>query len=160
MSRSETGRSEPARAKVSGARDEDSPPSPVGQRLEVAVAALLLAIASAGGAVVCATWLTQRIGGVPVPVTIVLAAGWGWTLQNLARQWTSRTLVLITPAVVWILTLVALDSGPGGDRPVPVSLRGLGLLFAGGVLPVWGVLVGSALEAGTGVADTTDAHRG
>ena len=135
-------------------------PTPVASAVEVVAATVLLAVASAGGAVVCGVWLTQRIAGVAAPVTIVVAAGWGWVLLTLARQWSNRALVVATPSIVWILTLVVMNTGPGRDMPIPVSLRGLGLLFAGGVLPLWWVLLRTILGAGAGTDRRDDTRRG
>ena len=106
-------------------------------RGELAVAVALLAVASALGCVLCSAWLMLRVGPVPLPLTVLAAAAWGWWLVRLARRWSTDPLVALVPSLVWIVTLVVLDLGPGGDTPVPISLRGLALLVAGGLLPLW-----------------------
>jgi hypothetical protein len=83
----------------------------------------------------------------------VLAAGvWSLVLVRVARMWSDRPVVAAFPALVWILTLVALDLGPGGDMPVPIGLRSLALVVAGGLVPLWVAFFGPGSAA--------DAQRG
>lgn len=106
-------------------------------RLELAVALVLLAVAAALSAVFSAAWLTAYIAGVPVPLTIGVALLFGLALVRVARQWSDSTVLAVFPSAVFVLTIVALDLGPGGDMPVPLDLRGLGLVVAGGLVPMW-----------------------
>lgn len=108
---------------------------------ELAVALVLLAVGAAASCVLAAAWLTMYVGPLPVPFTVVAAGAWSLLLVRVARMWSDRTAVGAFPVLVWLLTLVALDLGPGGDMPVPVGLRGLALLVAGGVLPLWAVVL-------------------
>lgn len=108
---------------------------------ELAVALVLLAVGAAASCVLAAAWLTMCVGPLPVPFTVVAAGAWSLLLVRVARMWSDRTAVGAFPVLVWLLTLVALDLGPGGDMPVPVGLRGLALLVAGGVLPLWAVVL-------------------
>lgn len=126
--------------------------SPAGSRtrsvatLELGVALVLLAVGAATSCVVAATWLTMYIGPVPVPVSILAAGAWSLLLVRVAASWSGRTIVAAFPALVWILTLVAINLGPGGDMPVPISLRGLVLLLLGGLIPLWVATFGRSLS--------------
>ena len=77
------------------------------------------------------------LGPVPMPVSVLAAGAWSLFLVRVASTWSDRRIVAAFPALVWILTLVALELGPGGDMPVPVGLRGLALLVFGGLIPLW-----------------------
>ena len=107
------------------------------ETLELAVALVLLAVGSVVSCVLAAAWLTMYLGPVPAPLTILAAGVWSLLLVRVARKWSDRPAVAAFPALVWILTLVAIDIGPGGDMPVPIGLRGLGLLIFGGLIPLW-----------------------
>lgn len=120
--------------------------------LELGVALVLLAVGSAASCVVAAAWLTMYIGPVPVPVSILAAGAWSLLLVRVASAWSHRTIVAAFPALVWILTLVAINLGPGGDMPVPIGLRSLALLAFGGLIPLWIATFGRSLES--------DAQRG
>ena len=118
---------------------------------ELAVALLLLAVGSVTGCVLAAAWLTMWVGPVPFPITVLVAGAWSLLLVRVAAMWSDRKTVAAFPALVFILTLIALDSGPGGDMPVPVGLRGLALLVFGGLIPLWVAAFGRSLSV--------DAHR-
>lgn len=120
--------------------------------VELAVALLLLATGAAVSCVLAVAWLGMYIGPVPVPVSILAAGVWSLLLVRVASAWSDRRAVAAFPALVWILTLVAVDLGPGGDMPVPIGLRGLGLLVLGGLIPLWVAVFGRSL--------TPDAQRG
>lgn len=107
------------------------------ETLELAVALVLLAVGSVVSCVLAAAWLTMYFGPVPAPLTILTAGVWSLLLVRVARMWSDRPAVAAFPALVWILTLVAIDMGPGGDMPVPIGLRGLCLLIFGGLIPLW-----------------------
>ena len=119
---------------------------------ELGLALLLLAVGAATSCVVAAAWLTAYVGPVPFPMTIVGAGTWSLYLVWLATRWSDRRVVAAFPALVWILTLIALNLGPGGDMPVPIGLRGLALLVVGGLIPLW--------VAAFGRSPSPDAHRG
>lgn len=120
--------------------------------VELAVALVLLTVGSVASCVLASAWLTMYVGPVPFPVSVLAAGVWSLLLVRVAGRWSDRPVVAAFPALVWILTLVALDLGPGGDMPVPVSLRGLALLVVGGLLPLWVAFFGTAA--------TTHAQRG
>ena len=105
--------------------------------VEFGVALVLLAIGAAASCVLASAWLTMYLGPVPMPVSVLAAGAWSLFLVRVASTWSDRKIVAAFPALVWILTLVALDLGPGGDMPVPVGLRGLALLVFGGLIPLW-----------------------
>jgi hypothetical protein len=82
-----------------------------------------------------------RLGDVPVPVTVLLAAATTPLLVTQAAR-LGRARVAMLPFVVWFLTLVVLGLfGPGRDRVLLLDWRGL-LLLAGGALPAAMVLGG------------------
>lgn len=105
--------------------------------IELALALVLLAVGSAIGCLLAAAWLTMWVGPVPFPFSVLVAGGWMLLLVRVAGMWSDRRMVAAFPALVFILTLIALDLGPGGDMPVPVGLRGLSLLVFGGLIPLW-----------------------
>lgn len=119
---------------------------------ELAVALVLLAVGSVSGCVLAAAWLTMWVGPVPFPITVLVAGAWSLLLVRIAGMWSGRKTVAAFPALVFILTLIALDLGPGGDMPVPISLRGLALLVFGGLIPLWVAAYGRSLSP--------DTHRG
>lgn len=119
--------------------------------VELAVVLVLLAIGSVTGCILAAAWLTLWLGPVPFPITVLVAGAWSLLLVRVAAMWSDRTAVVAFPALVFILTLIALDLGPGGDMPVPISLRGIALLVFGGLIPLWVAAYGRSL--------TPDTHR-
>lgn len=120
--------------------------------VELAVALVLLAVGAVTGCVLAAAWLTLYVGPVPFPITVLVAGAWSLVLVRVASMWSDRKSVAAFPALVFILTLIALDMGPGGDMPVPLGLRGLALLVFGGLIPLWVAAYGRSLSA--------DTHRG
>ncbi|MFN3599779.1 MAG: hypothetical protein ACK4UY_00155 [Dietzia sp.] len=120
--------------------------------IELGVALVMLAVGAATSCVLAVAWLTVYVGPVPVPFTILVAGVWSLFLVRVASAWSDRAIVAVFPALIWILTLVALNLGPGGDMPVPIGLRGLALLVVGGLIPLWVATLGRSLR--------TDAHRG
>lgn len=138
------------------------PASPI----ELALALGLLAVGAVAGCVLTSAWLTMYIGLVPFPVSILAAGAWSLFLVRVASMWSDRKIVAAFPALVWILTLVAVNLGPGGDMPVPIGLRGLALLALGGLVPLWmATLWPSAASAASTAATASpastasDAHR-
>lgn len=120
--------------------------------IELGLALVLLAAGAASSCVLAAAWLTLYVGAVPLPVSVLAAGVWSLFLVRVASTWSPRPVVAAFPALVWILTLVMLDLGPGGDMPVPVGLRGLALLAAGGLIPLLVATLGRSLSP--------DPHRG
>lgn len=120
--------------------------------LELGVALVLLAVGSAISCVLAAAWLTMYIGPVPFPISVLAAGAWSLALVRVAAAWSDRAAVAAFPALVWIITLVAIEMGPGGDMPVSISLRGLALLVMGGLFPLGVAYVGRS--------SATDAQRG
>jgi hypothetical protein len=120
--------------------------------VELGVALVLLAVGAVASCVLAVAWLTAYVGSVPFPVTILVAGAWTVFLVRVASAWSDRAIVSAFPALIWVLTLVALNLGPGGDMPVPLGLRGLALLVVGGLIPLWVATAGRSLSP--------DAHRG
>lgn len=116
---------------------------------ELAVALVLLSVGSVTGCVLAAAWLTMWMGPVPFPITVLVAGAWSLFLVRIAAMWSDRKAVAAFPALVFILTLIALDLGPGGDMPVPIGLRGLALLVFGGLIPAWVAAYGRSLSPDT-----------
>ena len=108
-----------------------------GHPVELAIALLLLAVGAVTSCVLAAAWLTMYLGPVAFPVSVLAAGAWSLFLVRVASSWSDRVMVAAFPAAVWILTLVAINLGPGGDTPVPIGLRGLALLVFGGLIPLW-----------------------
>lgn len=117
--------------------------------LELGVALILLAVGAASSCVVAVAWLTMYVGQIPVPISILAAGAWSLVLVRVAGAWSDRQIVAAFPALVWMLTLVAIDLGPGGDMPVPIGLRGLALLAFGGLIPLWVATFGRSLAPDT-----------
>lgn len=116
---------------------------------ELAVALVLLSVGSVTGCVLAAAWLTMWVGPVPFPITVLVAGAWSLFLVRIAAMWSDRKAVAAFPALLFILTLIALDLGPGGDMPVPIGLRGLALLVFGGLIPAWVAAYGRSLSPDT-----------
>ncbi len=129
---------------------ETPAPPRVLSTVELGVALVLLAVGAATSCVVAAAWLTMYVGPVPVPISVLAAGAWSLLLVRVAASWSDRPIVAAFPALVWIITLVAVDLGPGGDMPVPIGLRGLALLAVGGLIPLWIAFFGRS----AGAADT------
>jgi hypothetical protein len=77
-------------------------------------------------------YLPLRIGAVPVPVTILLAAvTTPWLVRSAARLG-GGGIVAASPLVMWVLGVLVFGlAGPGGDVLLPVDWRSLALLGAG-----------------------------
>jgi hypothetical protein len=85
-------------------------------------------------------YLPLRVGAVPLPITIVLAAVSTPWLVRIAAELGGPRAVASIPLVVWVLTLGVLGfGGPGGDVVVPLDLRPV-LLLGAGLVPAAVVL--------------------
>lgn len=95
-------------------------------------------------AVVELLYLPLRVGAVPFPITIALAAlSTPWLVRSAAEQGGPPAVAAI-PLVVWVLALGVLGiCGPGGDVLLPADWRSA-LLLAGGMFPA-AVVLGRAL---------------
>ena len=109
----------------------------------VARITLVVLVADAAGlAVVELLYLPLRVGTVPFPITILLAAvSTPWLVRSAAELGGPRMAAV--PLVVWVLTLGVLVAGPGGDVLFPMDWRSA-LLLAGGMFPA-AVVLGRAV---------------
>lgn len=128
-------------------QQDPAPGGPEASTAELALVLVLLAVGSVTGCILAAAWLTMWLGPVPFPITVLAAGAWSLGLVRVASMWSERKAVVAFPALVFILTLIVLDLGPGGDMPVPISLRGLALLVFGGLIPLWVAAYGRSLSA-------------
>nr|WP_194305804.1 hypothetical protein [Dietzia sp. DQ11-38-2] len=110
---------------------------------------VMLAVGAATSCVLAVAWLATYVGPVPFPFTILAAGVWSLFLVRVASAWSDRAIVAVFPALIWILTLVTLNLGPGGNMPVPIGLRGLALLVVGGLIPLWVATLGRSPRAET-----------
>ena len=77
-------------------------------------------------------FLPLRVGGVPVPVPILLAAVTTPWLVRGAAGLGGPAPVAATPLVAWVTAVLVFGvAGPGGDVLLPVDWRSLALLAAG-----------------------------
>lgn len=104
-------------------------------------------------AVVELLFLPLRVGGWPVPVSILLALVTTPWLVRAASDLVGGGLAAGTPLAVWVATVLVFGTaGPGGDVLLPADLRSL-LLLGGGMFPA-AVVLGRSLHRGvvSGVA--------
>lgn len=125
----------------SSAAADPAPPSVIG----LAYALVCLTIAASVSCAIEAAYLflrTPEFGSgmtLPVPISALAAAVLNTWMVAEARKWSSKLVVQAFPLIVWMLTLICLHLGPGGNMPVPPSGRGLLLLIGGLAVPVfWG----------------------
>jgi hypothetical protein len=85
-------------------------------------------------------YLPLRLGAMPLPITILLAAvSTPWLVCSAAELGGPRSVAAV-PLVVWLLALGVLGvAGPGGDVLLPADWRSV-LLLAGGLFPAAVVL--------------------
>jgi len=106
-------------------------------------------------------FLPLRIGVVPFPITILLAAvSTPWLVRNAAALSGSRAAAAV-PLVAWVVALLAFGiGGPGGDVLLPADWRSM-VLLAAGIFP-GAVQLGRALAKDLHRASdsTTDATPG
>lgn len=112
----------------------------------------VLAVVLAGWlALVEVFWLPWRVGGVPVPVSLLAAVAGNLLLVDAARRFSGSRLVGVLPAVVWLVVAVAATMRrPEGDLLLPggdavTSTLNLGFLLVGVVAAAFAVgrLLGS-----------------
>jgi hypothetical protein len=107
-----------------------------------AVAAVLVA---AWLALVEVLWLPWRVGGVPVPVSLVAAVAGNLLLVGAARRLSGSRLVAVLPALVWLgIALAAASRRPEGDLLLPggdavTETLNLGFLLVGVVAAAFAV---------------------
>lgn len=95
--------------------------------------------------------LGPQYGGVPLPLTILLAALTTPLLVHCASQLTPRLAGASAPLVAWVLAMLVFGLfGPGGDVLLPTNLRSV-LLLAAGMLPA-GVVLGRRLGTSGGAS--------
>ncbi|MBV8540252.1 MAG: hypothetical protein JO364_10585 [Pseudonocardiales bacterium] len=89
-------------------------------------------------------YLPLRVGTVPFPITVPLAAvSTPWLVRS-AAELGGPSVVAAAPLVVWALVLVVLGiGGPGGDVLLAPDWRSA-LLLCGGMFPA-AVMLGRAL---------------
>jgi hypothetical protein len=95
-------------------------------------------------AVVELLYLPLRVGAIPFPITILLAAvTTPWLVHSAAELGGPRTIAAI-PLVVWLLVIGVFGvGGPGGGVLLAADWRS-GLLLAGGTIPA-AVVLGRAM---------------
>jgi hypothetical protein len=90
-------------------------------------------------------WLPWRVGGVPVPVSVLAAVAGNLLLVEAARWLSGSRLVAVLPAVVWLVIAVAAAvRRPEGDLLLPggdavTSTVNLGFLLLGVVAAAFAV---------------------
>ena len=102
---------------------------------------LLAVLVAAWLALVEVFWLPWRLGGVPVPVSVVAAVAGNLALVTLAHRCSGSRLVGVLPAVVWLLIAVRgsvptpegdllITGGDGATQLVNLAFLLLGVLAA------------------------------
>jgi hypothetical protein len=106
-------------------------------------------------AVVELLYLPLRVGGVPVPITILLAAvSTPWLVRSAAALGGPR-IVAGVPLVVWVLVIGVLGvGGPGGDVLLAANWPSA-LLLCGGIFPS-AVILGRAMAHAPAVGSLVD----
>ena len=90
-------------------------------------------------------WLPWRVGGVPVPVSVLAAVVGNLLLVDAARRLSGSRLVAVLPAVVWLaIAVTAAMRRPEGDLLLPggdalTSTVNLGYLLLGVVAAAFAV---------------------
>ena len=120
--------------------------------LQLAGWAAAAVVVAAWLALVEVFWLPWRVGGVPVPISIVAAVAGNLLLVGAARRLSGSRLVAVLPAVVWLVVVVAAATRraegdlllPGGDAVTQTV--NLGFLLVGVVAAAFAV--GRALGSG------------
>jgi hypothetical protein len=112
--------------------------------LAVAGWALLAVAAAAWLALVEVFWLPLRVGGVPLPLSVVMAVVGNLLLVDQAMRRTGSRLVAVLPAVVWaVVSVAAAIRRPEGDLVIigggAIGVVGLVYLLAGVVAAAFAV---------------------
>ncbi|MCZ2804255.1 hypothetical protein O2W18_03995 [Modestobacter sp. VKM Ac-2983] len=108
-------------------------------------------VVSAWLALVEVFWLPWRVGGVPVPISLLVAVVGNLLLVDAARRLSGSRLVAVLPAVVWlVIALAGAMRRPEGDLLLPggnavTEAITLGFLLVGVVAAAFAV--GRALGA-------------
>ena len=119
--------------------------------LQLAGWAVAAVVVAAWLALVEVFWLPWRVGGVPVPVSLVAAVVGNVLLVDAARRLSGSRLVAVLPALVWLaIALAAGSRRPEGDLLITggdavTQLVNLGFLLLGVVAAAFAV--GRALGA-------------
>ena len=88
--------------------------------LQVLGWAVAAVVGAAWLALVEVFWLPWRLGGVPVPISLVAAVFGNVLLVGAARRLSGSRLVAVLPAVVWLVIAVAAAMRrPEGDLLLP-----------------------------------------
>lgn len=108
-------------------------------RAEAASGLTWLCVGAALSCLLEVVYLNVWLGPVPFPVTIVVAFLFNHVLTTTARLWSSNTLVVLLPLVVWILFFAIFLFGVEvtGDQLLANNIRTVCLLFAGIAGGVW-----------------------
>ncbi len=123
----------------------------------------LLATGVAGWlALVEVFWLPLRVGGVPVPVSVVAAVAGNLALVAAAHRLSGSRLVAVLPALVWlVVALAAMVRRPEGDLVLVGSgstgVAAMAFLLCG--LLAAAVACGRVLGAGLDGRGATSASR-
>jgi hypothetical protein len=106
-------------------------------------------------AVVELLYLPLRVGAMPFPITILLAAvSTPWLVRNAAELGGPR-MVSAVPLAVWVLAIGVFGvAGPGGDVLLTVNWRSA-LLLCGGIFPA-AVVLGRARARSPAVGSLAD----
>jgi len=103
----------------------------LGLRLAAGVIVTLLAVVFA---LLTAFLVPFRVGGVPVPLSLVAALVGNVLLIRYARYATDSRLGIVGPVVAWLAVMLAFGARTTeGDLVVTGDWRGLGTLFIGAV---------------------------
>ncbi len=107
--------------------------------------AVLAVVVSAWLAVVEVFWLPLRVGGVPLPLSVLAAVVGNVLLVRLAHRLSGSRGVAVLPALVWlVVTLAAMMRRPEGD----LVLVGTGILGAVGMAFLLCGVVAAAFASG------------
>ena len=113
--------------------------------LQLAGWAVAAVVVSAWLALVEVFWLPWRLGGIPVPISLVAAVFGNVLLVGAARRLSGSRLVAVLPALVWLGIAVASASRrPEGDLLLPggdtaTQTINLGFLLVGVVAAAFAV---------------------
>ena len=107
--------------------------------------ALLAVFVAAWLTLVEVFWLPWRVGGVPVPVSVLAAVGGNLLLVDATRRISGSRLVAVLPALVWLgIAVAATMRRPEGDLLLPggdavTETLNLGFLLVGVVAAAFAV---------------------